>query len=560
MKIYTIVLALAAASLVGQSASAATDRAVSLRVPLDIPLSLSGNFGELRNNHFHSGVDFKTKGVTGIPVHAADDGYVSRVLVSPWGFGRAVYITHPTTGLTTVYGHLESFSSAIDGKVRPRQYADETFSIDLTFAPDELPVKRGEVIGKSGNAGSSGGPHLHMDVRDTETGDALDPLRYYRDRLTDNVAPEVRSLALYPREGMVNGMARPAYLAPADFSKGFTAWGRVVPGIKAYDRMTGTTNIYGVKYLTFKFDGDVIYRRTIDRVDFNKTRAVNTLVDYGDVVNKGSWVMITEQPDSEPLSTMIETDGDGTLEIYEERDYPCEFILEDEHSNRRRVKFTITGKAQEILPAYEDGELYAYDRDNEIVDEYGARVTIPAGILYSDAVLSMSSAVADGYRSRRLSVGSPSVPLAGNFTLSLPLATDDMTDKKKYCLVRFNGNKRAAVSSRYDSGNVIADVNRFGDYAVTIDTVAPKVTPVRPVQWSKTGKIIYKISDGLSGIASFRGEIDGKYALFELDGKTGTVSFVMDPSRFRKGISHRVTMTVTDDCGNTTVDRSTFRW
>lgn len=530
-----------------------------LRVPLDISLLLSGNFGELRNNHFHSGVDFKTKGVTGLPVYAAADGYVSRVVVSPWGFGRAVYLTHPELGLTTVYGHLESFSQAIDTPVRKRQYDDETFSVDLEFGPGEITVKQGTVIGRSGNAGSSGGPHLHMDVRDTATGHALDPLHYYRTKVADNVAPEMRAVALYPREGMVNGGNKPVYLTPQTLSQGFTAWGRVVPGIKAYDRMSGTTNIYGVKYLTFKFDGREIYRRVIDRFDFNNTRAVNTLVDYGDVVNKGSWVMITEQPEAMPLNGMITSEGNGSVEIYEERDYPCEFIMEDEHGNRRSVKFTITGKSTGIVPDIADGELLAFDRDNMHVDG-GVTVDIPAGTLYGDAIFSIDSTEAPGYKSRRFRIGDTSVPLAGNYRVIIPIDSDDIPDKSKYCLVRFNGKKRTSVSSAYHDGAVEAKVNRFGEYAVAVDTVAPLVKPVKPLAWGKNARVTYKISDALSGITSFRGEIDGKFALFELDGKTGTVTFRMDPSRFTRGKSHRVVMTVTDACGNVTTARSRFTW
>ncbi|MDE6073021.1 MAG: M23 family metallopeptidase, partial [Muribaculaceae bacterium] len=220
--------------------------------PLDIPAVFAGNFGELRPNHFHSGLDFKTQGRTGLPIKAIDDGYVSRCIVSPWGFGRAIYIVHPSTGLTSVYGHLENFSDKIDNVVRDLQYQNETFTIDLDFEPDEIPVKRGEIIALSGNAGSSGGPHLHMDIRDTATGDALDPMEFYRDIVNDNVAPEVRNLGLYPitDKGIVNGNTDGIVLAPNEFSKGFTAWGRVTPAINAFDRMTGTGNIYGVKYLT----------------------------------------------------------------------------------------------------------------------------------------------------------------------------------------------------------------------------------------------------------------------------------------------------------------------
>jgi hypothetical protein len=161
--------------------------------PLKIPLLMSANFGELRPNHFHSGIDLKTQGRIGLPVYAMDDGYVSRVVVSPWGFGRAVYINH-SSGLTTVYGHLDRFAPFIDEIVRRQQYEQEDFSIDCEFAEGEIPVAQGNIIGYSGNSGSSGGPHLHLDIRDTDTQDPMDPQEWLSPLITDDVAPEVRNL------------------------------------------------------------------------------------------------------------------------------------------------------------------------------------------------------------------------------------------------------------------------------------------------------------------------------------------------------------------------------
>ncbi|MDE6085088.1 MAG: M23 family metallopeptidase [Muribaculaceae bacterium] len=530
-----------------------------LRVPLDIPLTLSGNFGELRSNHFHSGIDFKTQGRTGLPVYCADDGYVSRIVVSPWGFGRAVYVTHPESGLVTVYGHLESFSKKIDTPVRERQYEKESFSIDTTFGSDELPVKRGEIIGKSGNAGSSGGPHLHMDVRDAATEYALDPLEYYDYALQDNVAPEVRSVVLYPREGLVNGASKPVTHTGENKNASFTAWGRVVPGIKAYDKMTGTTNIYGVKYLTFICDGDTLYKRVIDHIDFNRTRAVNTLVEYGDVIGANSWVMITEQPESRPLADVVTTTGDGTLEIYEERDYPCQWILEDHHGNRSRVKFTIKGVKGEIPVPEGDGTLYLFDSEN-VIAENDALVEMPANTLYSDAIIDViaSDAPAGGYVSRRFKVGDKRVPLAGNYKLTLPVDKDTIDNKSQYVIVRVDGKSPAAVSTSYINGMVKASVNRFGSYSVKTDSQAPKITPVTPAKWAANRKIVFKISDNLSGISSYRGEIDGNWVMFEFDGKTGTLSYVLEPSRVQSGKKHTVTLVVTDECGNEATYKSTF--
>lgn len=542
--------------------SAGAKELPQLHSPLAIPLTLSGNFGELRANHFHSGLDFKTNGRIGYKIYCADDGYVSRVTVSPWGFGRAIYVTHPATGLTTVYGHLDSFAGKIDIPVRAEQYELATFSIDLTFGPGEIPVAKGEVIAISGNAGSSGGPHLHMDVRDTATGDALDPMPYFKDRITDNAAPEVRQVAVYPKADghVVTDKGRAAYRALSELGQPIKAWGRVVPGIKAYDRMTGTSNIYGIKYLTLKVDGKEVYRRTIERVDFATTRGVNTLVDNADRYRNGAWVMVTEVPGAAPLADMITTSlPGGVLDINEERDYKCEFVMEDEHGNRSSARFVIRGEKNDIKVSRPAGTLFRYDGDNGYSDE-GVSATFPRGTFYDDIYFTLKAEPSDDAKSDTYTVGDPGIPLAGSYDLSIDVARDDMADKSKYCLVRLRNGKRSAVSARYDNGRMVARPNQLGTYRVETDTVAPKVVPYRKKQWKRAGQITYTISDSLSGVETYRGEIDGRYMLFELDGKTGRVSFKLDPSRVGRGKRHTVTMTVTDACGNTSSATDMFIW
>lgn len=542
-----------------KSPKADSEKLPELGLPLDIPLLLSGNFGELRRNHFHSGLDFKTHGRTGLPVRSADDGYVSRIVASPWGFGRAVYVTHPATGLTTVYGHLEAFSPAIDKRVRAEQYARESFTVDMNFLPGELPVKRGETIGRSGNAGSSGGPHLHMDVRDTRTGEALDPMPYYRRYIKDDVAPEVRALALYAVDGEGTVTGSPT-LAPAKFAQGFSAWGRVVPAIKAYDRMTGTANIYGVKHLALEVDGKEVYRRTIDRFSFDDTRAVNTLTDYAGVVNSGSWMMWTQIPDSEPLGDMIRTVDRGTLLIDEERDYRCRWILEDEHGNRRTQPFTIHGRRASIPEAARRGSLIDH-RGRNTFNVGGAEVTFPKGTFYNDGYISITTSPSDKYLTQVYSVGSPTVPVSGEFEVNIDIPEAATNDPSKLCMVRLTPKGGAArIDATYRNGRMEGRPSALGRFAVTTDTVAPKIRPVKPETWGRTGRVKYVISDNLSGVKTYRGTIDGKFALFELDGKTATATFVMDPSRFTRGKSHEVVMTVTDACGNASTSRSTFTW
>lgn len=541
---------------IGQAETRRSDT-ISLRAPIDIPLYLAGNFGELRRNHFHSGIDFKTQGKTGFPVHAADDGYVSRASVSPWGFGRAVYVTHPSTGLTTVYGHLEAFSPTIDKKVRSHQYERESFSIDLSFTPDELPVKKGDIIGISGNAGSSGGPHVHFDVRDTETGDALDPLEYFRNRIKDDVKPEVRQIALYPSDGgIVDGnIEKGAYRVPGKVTP-FKAWGKVMAGIKAYDRMTGTSNIYGVKYMTLLQNNDTIYHRVIDRSAFETTRAVHTLINNHELAAQNAWIMVSEIPASHPLDDMVWAKDNGIITIDSAMTYKFTWVLRDEHGNTTRFPFEIQGVRSSISAPVADGQLMLWNADN-LHENANFIVGVPENALYDNEFIKFSSVKNSNYLSDVVTIGSEGVALAKPFEMSISITTDTLQDKNQYCLVKINGAKRSTVTSRYENGWIDASPSSFGRYAVTMDTVPPKITPITKEKWKTTKEIKFKITDNLSGVETWRGEIDGRFALFELDGKTATLSFKLDPERF-PGSSHDILLRVTDACGNVSEFNSRF--
>jgi len=163
--------------------------------PLDIPLILSGSFGELRSNHFHSGLDIKTQQRTGLPVYAPADGYVSRIKVGHYGYGKALYIKHPN-GYSTVYAHLERYAGKIQDYVKKQQYRKESYEIELFPKADLLPVYKGDLIGYSGNTGSSGGPHLHFEIRDASSR-PMNPMLFGLD-VPDTRRPLLNSVMVYP--------------------------------------------------------------------------------------------------------------------------------------------------------------------------------------------------------------------------------------------------------------------------------------------------------------------------------------------------------------------------
>ncbi len=537
-------------------------RLPELHRPLDIPLTLSANFAELRPNHFHSGLDFKTESRTGLPVRSVADGYVSSIEVSPVGFGRAVYVTHPSLGLTTVYGHLEAFSPKIDKIVRDEQYRRETFSIDMEFIPGSVPVRGGEVIGLSGNAGSSGGPHLHFDIRETAGGDPLDPMPYFKEYITDREPPYVKGVALYPAEGKgtVDGKSTPSYKKAGAV---FYAWGKVYPAVDANDAMTGTSNVYGVKHLALYVDGKCVFGRTLERFPLGRTRAINTLVNYDDLVRTGRWWQWTRIPASRPLPGIIgATVADGAVIIDRERDYKCVYVLMDEHGNRREVRFTIRG-VKNVYPARPEGNLFRWNGDNSWRVS-GLKVLFPRGCLYDDFYFKASRVdkrMPDGLYSGVYSIGLKHTPLASSFDVEIRLERDDVADKSKYCLVRMvDGGGMVSVGGRYADGVMRGEVSRFGRYAVAVDGTPPKILAENQDDWGRTGVVNFIIGDDLSGVATFRGEIDGKFALFEYDRKNNRLSFKMDSLRFTRGREHSVTMTVTDATGNVSRHVGRFNW
>jgi len=307
-------------------------------------------------------------------------------------------------------------------------------------------------------------------------------------------------------------------------------------------------------------DGHQFYKRVIDRFSFDATRAINTIIDYRDMINDGSWNMITKVPPTKPLGSMISTDdNNGILHINEERDYKCRFILSDEFGNSTNIDFIIKGRKCDLPIEKGRGTLFCYNGDNSYSLD-GLSVFFPKGIFYEDVYFCASKTSNPTYKSDVHNVGDESVPLAKSFDIAIDLTCDDVADKSKYCLVKLNNKRRSAVSAKYENGKMVAKLNTFGNYAVTTDTKAPQITPVKPVQWRKTGKLTFKISDNLSGISRYRGEIDGKFALFEYDGKSGNLSFKMDATRFKKNVSHSVKIVVEDACGNVSTVTDTFKW
>lgn len=539
-------------------------RAQELRNPFDYPISLSANFGELRSNHFHSGLDFKTGGVVGKEVHTVREGYVARVSVSPWGYGNALYINHPE-GITTVYGHLLRFSPRIADYVKQKQYELERFDIDVTLQPDELPVAADEVVALSGNTGSSGGPHLHFEIRDTPSEEPMDPMDFYLDRVDDSRPPRFHALALMPRpgKGVVNGKSRktklrtPTVNGQPSVSARLEAWGEIGLAIRCNDYMDGTTNIYGVKDVVLSVDSQTIFHSHLDRFSFAETRYINSLCDYAEWRDGGQ---IFQKCFVEPGNRLpfLETRDRGFLRIDEEREYPVAIRLTDAFGNSSTLNFKIIGKKQAIpAPDSAHATFFHWGSENRFGAK-GVRLRIPKGNLYDNLyfkyeVRTDTTALADTHV-----LHDQAVPLHGAAVLSIYLRHDTLANKRQYGVVRFRRGRASWIGGVYRHGRVDADIRELGSYSVRSDTEAPTITPLAPQNWTRRKRITLRLSDNLSGVARYRGEIDGQYALFEMNNRS-VIHYDFDEERLPRG-PHELRVTVTDACGNEAVYTHHFTW
>ena len=537
--------------------------------PLDIPPALSANFGELRNNHFHSGIDFKTQQAVNKPVVAIADGFVSRISVSPNGYGLALYLDH-LTGHTSVYGHLNSFSGPIADYVKEKQYEQESYRTELYPEPGSLIVKKGQQIGLSGNTGSSGGPHLHFEVRDTRTQDPLDPLTFFGRLIPDTQKPDIRGIAFYPVEGkgVVNGSSNPLRMNIPKNKSGVAlappqpvnAWGRIGIAVKAYDRMNGQSNIYGVKHVRLFVDERQVFGSSIDRFPFSKTRMLNAFIDFEEWRERRSFYM---KSFVEPGNTLkfYEAVDNGYIDINEERDYRMRYELEDHNGNTLVYAFVVRGQKQTIPKPATCENFMPWILHNTFVD-FDFTLDIPSGNLYNNLCYSHRKTGSTVYHSDIHRVNDSPVPLHHNATVWIKLNADTLDNKQQYGIVEITetGNDNW-IGGTYKRGGMEASIRELGRrYAVDIDTVPPKITPVNPEKWAAARRIQIRLTDNKSGISTFKGTINGKFVLFSHDMKSSLYTYRFDDSRLEKGKTQELVFVATDRAGNTAEYRYEFMY
>ncbi len=541
--------------------------------PLRDTPSLSASFAELRSDHFHSGLDYKTAGVTGKDVLAVDEGYVYRIAVSPTGFGKAVYVRHPS-GYSSVYGHLKSFRPDIEEYVKTRQYELKSFSVSLFPQRDQFRVARGEVIAWSGNTGGSSGPHLHFELRESSTEDALNPLMFDLG-VSDRVRPVIEKVVLYPltRSSSVNRSfgSRTLRTVPSNGSYGVAPeeipvlYGETGIGIKCWDSFDNSANRCGVYSIELLVDGMKMYGFTADRFAFSESRYINSHIDYAARVGGNEYIhRLFIQPGNR-LSMYDRHAGRGILRFADDGEHDVKISVTDSHGNRSWVEFKIMSLSRPPVtpPEVSFSKVLPYGKASDFSAD-GIRLQFPAGTLYDTLFLVYK--VRNHTRtflSPVHSVHNETVAVHNRFRISIRPDTVITGMEARLCLAQVDSKGVLSYSGgEFKYGYVSGEVNKLGDYTVTIDSVPPVIKPSFARGSNLSGRQLFTvtITDNFSGIRSYETFIDGEWALAEYDAKNNLLIYSPEEPYIKENTLHQMELTVTDNRGNSSLLKSEFKW
>ncbi len=534
------------------------------RSPLAIPLYLAGNFGEIRSNHFHSGLDIKTNQREGLPVYATADGYISRLRVQIGGFGNALYINHPN-GVTSVYAHLQKFNPVIVSRVKSLQYEKQSFPIDVILTPIEIRVKKGDIIAYSGNTGGSAGPHLHFELRNTKTEETINPLTLGI-KIKDTIRPQMSALYIYKTNKSVFNEHTPkqyfaTYGANGTYNLGkigtIAVNGEFGLGITAFDQQDGGANHNGLFSTMVKVDGEIVYESVMDKFAFENSRAVNAYIDYysklssGRVIQKG---FIAENP---KIKFFKSSKNNGLIEFTDNATHSIEYILKDIEGNESVLKFDVKNNSTLAQKTANNiGLLMSYKTENKY-DTDKIKMKLPLGILYNDLYFEYAEKARPSYAASIIyQLHNKYTPVHSTFDLSIKVDSNNLAHADKLLIYQLETGSQGGI---FKDGYILANPKTFGNFCLRVDSIAPVISAINVKNGSNLSKqagVTFKISDNLSGIKSFNGYINNQWVLMEYDSRNGKLWHTFDAKTgFGK---HTLKLVVIDNKENSKTYQITF--
>ncbi len=535
------------------------------RNPLDITPVLSGTFAELRSNHFHSGMDIKTQQKTGLKVYTAAEGYVSRIKIAHYGYGKALYITHPN-GYTTVYAHLKKFSPKIEAYIKDCQYEQEQFEVQVFPNPEELKIATNELVGYSGNTGSSGGPHLHFEIRDNAER-PINPM-LFGIGVKDTRKPFISAVYAYPKNenATVNGKQKRVQLRLIPKQDGnyevekIKALGQIGFGVVSYDKQDLAPNNNGVSNIISTFNGEKVFEMDFKRFSFYETKHLNRYIDYELWKTKKTRSQKLFVEANNPLSMFKDIVDDGYVKIEDSTDYVYKTIIKDYNGNTTQLTIPIEGQnslsKKEVDFEQETSKHIIKESETTVLKGDFSSVTIYPNSVYEDIPIDFNT------NCDTISLHKNTVPLQKNFVINYDISKYKAKDKNKLFVARLYGyyKKPSYVSTKRKGDTLIARSKSMGQFILATDSIPPKIKPLNFTnkKWlSKYRYLKLKISDDLSGISKYRATVNGKWILMEYDYKTNTLTHDFNDN-IVTDVENNLKVIVTDNVGNNSTFEAIF--
>jgi len=542
------------------------------RSPIDFPIALAGNFGELRYGHFHAGLDIRTGGVEGKRIYAVADGYVSRVEVSLGGYGKVIHITH-NNGLKSVYAHLSHFKGDILKAIREEQLKNESFTCEIFPSQGSIPVKKGDVIALSGNTGGSAGPHLHFEIRNAENDVALNPLKHGF-TIADTKRPKARTIGIYPlnEESAVRGKNEKLLINLNNASGSVTApypvkvHGKIGFGIEAYDYQNTSNFRCGLYRVKLFKNNTLVYQHTLDSVPFEVTRNVLCHIDYKERQQRKKKIQRSFILPNNRLDIYDTVVNRGEFFFLSNGTHKLRYELEDIYGNVTKVHFVVNSTEEKpSLPPSPKHHVahFPFQQPNDFKN-HEVWVSIPANALFEDLFFHYKTQPAIGRCvTSRYHIDELTTPLNDYIRLGINIADLDTSLQSKAVIVSLDNTSSVLAVEGGESldGWVYVNTRSFGPYTVFLDTIPPRIKPLnlyenKVVTHQKT--IDFIATDNLSGIDKIDARIDGKWVVMDYEPKTNRLSYLIEDS-LQKG-THQWELTLIDSKGNQNSFNCSFRY
>jgi hypothetical protein len=524
--------------------------------PLDMPFSLSGTFGEPRSTHFHLGIDIKTQGKEGWEVKSIAPGHISRLRVSLSGYGKTVYIDHPDQ-TSSVYAHLKKFAPKIEAYIKSIQYEKESYTLQQFPKKGEIIIDAGEVIGYSGNTGSSSGPHLHFEIRDTKSQKPLNPLLFNLP-VNDTQRPQIQKLFLYyPKNNTILTHSESVTLQKVNDSSYHTplirSSGKIGLGLQMFDRQDLSYSKNGIYKVKVEINGKTSAQFQFDQLDYSDSKKLFVSVDYLNLKKNKNKIQKLFFQDHKPLTFMKYLNTEGLFNIEPGKFYQVKVAVEDFSGNTSYIVMYIEGVKKQIPNQKLEGKLIE-PRLDYLMTLNDKELYFPKKTFFKNAIIKVDEA------ENILNIRPNLFPFNKPYEIRFKVNEEDTLKLRQTFIAKKNGKKLSFLPTEINQGHWTTKLKDMGEYILARDSLPPKIVPsnFKSNQWLSKFKFIrIKISDDFSGVKSYRGTINGQWILFEYEPKRNLLTYNFSDKVFDL-TKHELHLEVFDNVGNRAVYKTTF--